>query len=254
MLLTIMSEAAPSSAPWEHRGEKVSSMVAREIVRDIAQRKLQPGDMLEPESVMLQRYQVARASLREALRILEVHGLVRMKPGPGGGPIVSNVDSREFGRMATLFFQVLGIEFSELVEARLFLEPLMARLAAQRHDPDSHEELRRIVEWGRTAIDDEEWLDASNAFHAKVLSMSGNGLMSIVARAMKDIFTERASAVYVAGRRGRVRRQVHADIAEAIIAGESEVAENLMREHMSDYAKTVAKREPQLMNEVVDWR
>lgn len=251
-MLTIMSELA--SATWDRRSEKVSSAIAREIVRDLAQRKLAPGDMLEPESVMLQRYQVARASLREALRILEVHGLVRMKPGPGGGPVVSGVDSREFGRMATLFFQVQGIEFNELVETRLILEPMMTRLAAERHDPDENEELRKIVEWGRAVKADEEWLDASNAFHAKVLSMSGNGLMSLFARAIKDIFTERASGVYLPRRGDKARGRVHAEIAEAIISGDADLAEDLMREHMSDYAKKVSKREPQLMNEVVDWR
>ncbi|MFF5991723.1 MULTISPECIES: FadR/GntR family transcriptional regulator [Prauserella] len=248
-----MTDNAASGAAWERRSEKVSAIIAREIVRDIAKRDLKPGDMLESESVMLQRYQVARASLREALRVLETHGLVRMKPGPGGGPVVSEVDSREFGRMATLFFQVLGIQFSELVEARLIIEPLIARLAAQRHDPDDNDELRAIVKQGFEASTDAEWLVASNAFHAKVLSMSGNGLLDIFARAMKDIFTERASGVYVARKRGHVRR-VHAEIADAIIAGDAEVAERLMHEHMSEYAKTVARREPQLMNEVVDWR
>lgn len=242
-----------ASIAWERRGEKVSSTIARDIVREIAQKHLAPGDTLESESAMLERYQVARASLREALRILEVHGLVRMKPGPGGGPVVSEVDSREFGRMATLFFQVLDIRFSELVEARLILEPLVARLAAERHDPGDNDELRAIVEQGNKAKEDKEWLEASNDFHAKVLSMSGNGLLNIFARAMKDIFTERASAVYVASKRSRVKR-AHAEIAEAIIDGDAEVAEQLMREHMTEYAKTVNKREPQLMNEVVDWR
>ncbi|NKQ55794.1 FadR family transcriptional regulator [Amycolatopsis sp. K13G38] len=253
MLPIIVSEIGSAGPAWGRRGEKVSSIIAREIVRDIAQRKLAPGDMLESESVMLQRYQVARASLREALRILEVHGLIRMKPGPGGGPVVSEVDSAEFGRMATLFFQVQGIQFSELVEARLILEPLIARLAAQRHDPGDNDELRQIVQQGFAAKTDAEWLAASNAFHAKVLSMAGNGLLSIFSRAMKDIFTERASSVYVPRRRDKVR-QVHADIADAIIEGKAEVAEQLMREHMSDYAKATAKREPHLMNEVVDWR
>ncbi len=249
-----MSEVgAAASIAWARRGEKVSSTVARDIVREIAKEQLAPGDTLESEGAMLERYQVARASLREALRILEVHGLVRMKPGPGGGPVVSEVDSREFGRMATLFFQVLDIRFSELVEARLILEPLVARLAAERHDPEDNDELRAIVERGHAADDDSEWLEASNAFHAKVLSMSGNGLLNIFARALKDIFTERASAVYVATKRKRVK-QTHSEIAEAIIAGDAEQAEHLMREHMNEYVKTVSKREPQLMNEVVDWR
>src|SRR5699024_9522175 len=143
MMLTIMSEVGPAAGiAWERRGEKVSSTIAREIVREIAHDHLAPGARLESESVMLERYQVARASLREALRILEVHGLVRMKPGPGGGPVVSEVDSRDFGRMATLFFQVLDIRFAELVEARLILEPLVARLAAERHDAEDNDELR----------------------------------------------------------------------------------------------------------------
>ncbi|MBK1787341.1 FadR/GntR family transcriptional regulator [Prauserella cavernicola] len=242
--------ASPAS---ERRSEKVSSLVAREIVRDIAARGLGPGDTLEPESEMMQRYQVARASLREALRILEVHGLIRMKPGPGGGPVVSDVDSREFGRTMTLFLQAKGIRFSELVEARLIIEPLAARLAATRHDPADNDDLRRIVQEGLDAEGDAQWLAASNAFHAKVMSMAGNGLIDLFARALKDIFTERASSVYVARRRGHVRR-THAEIADAIIDGDADVAEELMRAHMEEYVRTVGRREPQLMGEIVDWR
>lgn len=202
---------------------------------------------------MLQRYQVARGSLREALRILEVHGLIRMKPGPGGGPVVSEVDSRDFGRMATLFFQVFDIRFSELVEARLIIEPLVARLAAERRDPDDNAELRTIVQRGFDAQEVGEWLEATGDFHAKVLSMSGNGLLSLFALALKDVFTDRASTVYIPQEGDRVRR-VHAEIADAIVKGDAEAAERLMRDHMSEYAQKVAEREPYLMDEVVDWR
>ena len=125
------ANAPAGEAAWDRRSEKVSAVIAREIVRDIARQQLAPGTTLESESAMLRRYQVARASLREALRILETHGLIRIKPGPGGGPVVSNVTSAAFGRMATLFFQVQGIRFGELVEARLILEQVMARLAAE---------------------------------------------------------------------------------------------------------------------------
>lgn len=102
-----MSESRrPAPGPsWERRAEKVSVTVAKEIVHDIARQRLAPGSVLESEGAMLRRYRVARASLREALRILEIHGLIRIKPGPGGGPVVAGVDSGDFGRMATLFFQ-----------------------------------------------------------------------------------------------------------------------------------------------------
>src|SRR5215211_3941173 len=81
------------------RAEKVSEVVARSIVQDIAARRLPPGTMLPSESVMLDRYRVGRASLREGLRILEIQGLITIKPGPGGGPMVATASSHDFGRM-----------------------------------------------------------------------------------------------------------------------------------------------------------
>src|SRR5262245_29141890 len=158
----------PSDPAWDRRSEKVSAIIAREIVRDIARQKLAPGTTLESESAMLRRYQVARASLREALRILETHGLIRIKPGPGGGPVVSNVSSADFGRMATLFFQVRDIRFGELVEARLILEPMMARLAAARQNPADNDDIKAIAKAGLEARDDASWRVASRAFHDKV--------------------------------------------------------------------------------------
>jgi GntR family transcriptional regulator, transcriptional repressor for pyruvate dehydrogenase complex len=251
MLGTIMSNPGPV---WDRRSEKVSAVIAREIVRDIARQKLAPGTTLESESAMLRRYQVARASLREALRILETHGLIRIKPGPGGGPVVSDVDTGDFGRMATLFFQVLDIRFAELVEARLILEPVMARLAAQRQNPRDNKDLKELAQAGFDAKDDASWRTASRAFHDKVLSMSGNGLLNLFAGALHDIFSDRVSALFAKGKQREQVKQVHADIAEAIAAGNADVAERLMREHMNDYKTMVAKREPKLLDEVVDWR
>jgi GntR family transcriptional regulator, transcriptional repressor for pyruvate dehydrogenase complex len=248
------SAAPTSDATWDRRSEKVSAVIAREIVRDIARQKLAPGTTLASESAMLRRYQVARASLREALRILETHGLIRIKPGPGGGPVVSNVTTASFGRMATMFFQVRDIRFRELVEARLILEPVMARLAAERRNPADNEELKAIAQAGFDADDDATWRAASRAFHDKVLSMSGNGLLNLIAGALNDIFADRISGLLYAGRPREQVKKVHAEIAEAVSSGDAERAESLMREHMNNYTKAVAKREPKLLDEVVDWR
>jgi GntR family transcriptional regulator, transcriptional repressor for pyruvate dehydrogenase complex len=248
------SVVLPSEAAWDRRSEKVSAVIARQIVRDIAQQRLAPGTTLESESAMLRRYQVARASLREALRILETQGLIRIKPGPGGGPVVSDVDAGDFGRMATLFFQVNDIRFAELVEARLILEPMMARLAAVREHSGDEAELRAIVKAGFEADDDVSWRAASRAFHDKVLSMSGNGMLNLFAGALHAIFADRVSGLHYTGRRREQVKKIHAEIADAIVAGDADVAERLMREHMTDYKKAVAKLDAKLLDEVVDWR
>ena len=130
--------------------EKVAEVVAREIVHDIVRRNLKPGTKLPPESEMLATYQLGRASLREALRILEVQGLIVIRPGRGGGPVVANFSSRDFGRMSTLHFHVGRATFRDLVQARMVMEPVMAGLAAQRADDVAKESsTRRWRECGR---------------------------------------------------------------------------------------------------------
>jgi GntR family transcriptional repressor for pyruvate dehydrogenase complex len=236
------------------RGEKVASLVARQIVRTIVDEGLTPGAPLEPEALMLDRFGVSRASLREALRILETQGLITIKPGPGGGPSVADVDSTNFARMSTLFFQVLRVRFREVVEARLIIEPFMAALAAARHDPELEDELLAIVQKGNEAEGDSEWLAASDEFHGMVLSMSGNALLNLVGKALKDIYTDRvAGLTFPSPERNHVR-EVHGKIAKAIVRGDAKVAERLMRDHMSEYAHNVERRHPGLLDEIVDWR
>jgi DNA-binding FadR family transcriptional regulator len=242
------------SAPWGRRTEKVAAVLARQIVRDIADRKLPPGTPLEPESAMVERYQISRASLREALRILEIQGLIAIKPGPGGGPLVSDVDSRDFGRMSTLYYQVLGVRFREVVEARLIIEPVMAKLAADHEDPEAKQRLGEIAKAGWATEGNDEWLEASDAFHGQVVGMSGNTLLGLVARSLKNIYTDRVSGLtFPDAERDNVRK-VHDAIAKAIMAGDGNKSRRLMEAHMREYADSIAARNPTLMDEVVDWR
>ena len=109
-------------AVGKRRTEKISEIIAREIIRDC--RGMPPGTMLPSEAKLLELYRVSRASLREALRLLEVQGLIIMRPGPGGGPMVAEADSAHFGRMASLFFHMSGATYRQTLEARLNLEPI----------------------------------------------------------------------------------------------------------------------------------
>jgi DNA-binding FadR family transcriptional regulator len=229
--------------------------VARDIVRQMAADKMPSGSTLPSEAQMLAQYDVGRASLREALRVLEVHGLISIKPGPRGGPIVSGVNGRDFGRMATLYFQVGKATFRELTEARLVMEPVMARLAAGRRDPEHLAELERVLEEGRSlalAVDD-LYLRSTRDFHSVIAGMSGNRILDLFGRALKEIFTDRVSGLLFPASRRQQVREVHEAIAKAIFKGEASRAERLMREHMEEFAAFVEQRHPGLMSEVVDW-
>ena len=111
---------------------------------------------------MMAEYGVGRGTLREALRILEVNGLIASRPGPGGGPVVMEASTHDFGRMASLFFNARGVTLRDLMEARLIMEPIAARLAAERHDPDSTVRLREM-DFDATK-DDERYLNTSSDF------------------------------------------------------------------------------------------
>ena len=80
----VQSNADMTDQP--RRTAKTAETVSAAIVHDVVSRRLAPGDMLPSEAAMLSQYKVSRASLREGLRLLEVQGLIRLKPGPAAGP------------------------------------------------------------------------------------------------------------------------------------------------------------------------
>jgi GntR family transcriptional repressor for pyruvate dehydrogenase complex len=238
------------------RTEKVSEVIARQIVKDIVTSGLTPGSTLPPETQMLQRFKVGRASLREALRILEVHGLITIKSGPGGGPIVGAADAADFGRMSALYFEMSGATFRELVETRLVLEPVMARRAAMRNDPQLVESLRAMVEEAdRTDLQNSsDYGRVSSDFHSAITGASGNRILDLMGRAIKEVFMERISGmVFPAKDRERIRDE-HEEVVDAIAKGNADKAEALMHAHMQEFADRVAKRYPGMLDEVVDWR
>jgi DNA-binding FadR family transcriptional regulator len=233
------------------RGDKVSEAIARDIVRRIGAEGLTPGTQLPPEAKMLEEYRVGRGSLREALRILEVHGLISIKPGPRGGPTVDQVRTSNFGRMASLYFQMDGVTFRELIEARLTMEPVLARRAAEVGDPEL---LPELAAYEHVARSDEEYLEHATGFHQLVAIMSGNRIMSLFGQSLSDVVRDRVTdSLYPKSRRREILG-THGDIARAITVGDAALAERLMREHMEDYVAQAKRRHPGLMHEVVDWR
>lgn len=260
---TTNGESPPPAADRRRRRtEKTAEWVAREILSDIVDRGLQPGAKLAPQAEMLEDFGVGRASLREALRILETHGLISIKPGPGGGPVVSGVHGSDFGRMATVFLHASGATFRELVDARLAIEPLMARQAAERQRRDAPPALKEALERGRKVVEgrdvaregDRAYVAAATSFHDAVTGQSGNRVLDLIARALKEIYIERIrEIVYEPGERDRIL-EAHDEIADAILAGDGDTAERLMREHMDEYVDVIAKKFPGVMDEVVEWR
>ena len=249
--------APPRNTVPQGRTEKISEVVAREIIQDVVARDLQPGAMLPPENVMLSTYGVGRASLREALRILEVQGLITIKPGRGGGPLVADTSSRDFGNMATLYFQVARATFRDLVQARMLIEPMMAGRAATSCTDVVRVRLQQALDATHAALDagdDPSYMAATGSFHSLIAAVSGNPIIDLYSHSLQHIYRDRVGGTaFPTQTRKQVARK-HEVTANAIFAGDARRAERLMREHMAEYGEHVAERFPGLLDEIVDWR
>lgn len=233
------------------RQEKVSEKVAREILDTIVSEDLPLGASLPSEAAMLDQFGVGRASLREALRLLETQGIIRIKPGPKGGPVVQGSTSEDFGRVATLHFQYARATFRELVEARLTMEPMMAAVAASKRDPDMVARLRAVVD--REVTDEPAYRDVTDSFHELVAGMSGNRVLDLLGRSLRDVYVMRLRELAHPPDEREYVLEAHSAIADAIEEGDADRAGQLMREHMEAFAERVAERFPGMLDELIAW-
>lgn len=244
------SPLTPSRTPLRRRPDKISATIAREIVADV--RGKAPMSMLPPEAVMLEKYQVGRASLREALRVLEAHGIIALRPGPGGGPMVAPLDPVQFARMSTLYLHLMDATYREVLESRLTIEPVMARLAAQREDREALALLEEYISLAEPT-DESEYMVQTGGFHGLLCSLSGNRVLDLYAESLRLTYAERIEGMVFPP---EVRQEIlndHRRIARAVIAGNASRAEKLMRAHMDDFLAQSAERNSGVLDEVVQW-
>ena len=237
------------------RTEKVPTVLARAIQREVVEQNLQPGDVLGSEAVMLARFGVGRASLREALRILENHGIIRIKPGPGGGPVVNEVTSDDWGRSMSIHLHSARATFRDLLEARIIMEPVVAGLAASRLTPDTREAILAAAAAGRAAMSDpsEAWSSTAEDFHAAVTQASGNRVVGLFSSSLISIHKARVGSSFPNDER-EATCLVHDRIAAAVAEGDSSRAEGLMRRHLTELVAAIDAWMPAQMDELIDWR
>ena len=103
--------------------ERAAVRIARKLVSEIRRRRLRPGMQLAAEHRMVEELGVARATVREALRFLELQGALRIKAGPGGGPVVSAPGADHLASVLSLHLQFADASFRSVVEARRSIYP-----------------------------------------------------------------------------------------------------------------------------------
>src|ERR1700686_1570518 len=115
---------------------KASDVLARELRERILSGELVEGIALPPERELVKQTQMSRATVREALRILEVQNLVRVRAGRAGGAFVQRPTTKSMASSVSLMIRGQKIKLADLMETREALEPFCAELAARNRTDD----------------------------------------------------------------------------------------------------------------------
>jgi DNA-binding FadR family transcriptional regulator len=233
------------------RALKTSERVALDIVHDIVVRGLRSGDRLPLEAAMVDQYQVSRASLREALRLLEVQGLIRLKPGPGGGPVVGRVEAANLARTATLYFHLCAATYEQLLATQVLFEPICAQLAAK------HAERRAVMEPffdPAEPVTEPEYREACVRFHDAVYRLAENPVATLLTEAVTHIVSDHVTATMDPVPLRSAILEEHAALARAIAAGHAEKARRLMTSHFQAQHDYYRHHWPARLGELIEWR
>jgi GntR family transcriptional repressor for pyruvate dehydrogenase complex len=196
---------------------------------------LKPGTRLPPERQLAAHFKVARSSLRQALKVLEMMGVITQKIGDGS---YLNEDASAVLAVPMEFLFLLdGISVEELTELRILIEPALAAKAAERATAEDIALLRQSVKDLETSKHDRVRLISSDLlFHKVIFEASGNRLMGrlfhTIHRAMLDMMMYTSQAVDL-----EHTVAFHKPILAAIEQRDAAMASKLMSDHMNDAAK-----------------
>ena len=233
--------AAPAATPSPPAAARAWRVVLEKIETDLLDGTLRPGDRLAPERELAATLGVGRSSVREALRVLEVMGLIRTGTGSGptSGAII--IATPQGGMSALLRLQVAaqGFPLDDVVSTRLVLESAVVHALAT--DPARSTDAARAVVDAMDADDltPSEFLALDAQLHLALAEESGN---VVIAAMMAGLRTAIESYVQEGAARirdwdataTRLRREHHA-ILDAVDAGDADRARTLVHDHITGY-------------------
>ena len=240
-----------------NRPLKTAEAFARDLVHEIVNRGLRTGDKLPSEAVMLEQFGISRESLREGLRLLEVQGLITIRRGPGGGPIVGHLDPANLGRTSTLYYHLAGGTYAELLEAWVVTEVMLAERAARNPD---REAVRAAMQpfLGLPAADEDEQLTgfvlSHTRFHAVLAALAENRVLEMMLQTIGQIVTH-----HVLGHADprHDREMIEADhlaVAKAVAAGAPQKAAKAMEQHITTMIDVYREHLGAQLHDFIDWR
>ena len=226
-----MQNAIPSKPV---KPKKSAEIVAGRLRLAIVSGDLSKGQDLPVERNLIESFGVSRATMREALRILETEGLLEITRGAKGGARVIGPTLALAAHAVGMVLQEKGTLIADVQIARQIIEPPAARMVAERGSPEAVTKLEAIIAEEELAVGTKNRPFLAMKFHETLVQLSGNDTLSTFLLVLHEIH-EGVAIALAEEKKGATRNdktiETHKALVEFIKAGDGVGAENLWRDY-----------------------
>ena len=229
------------------RSPKTAELVAHSLRRMIVDGQLKDGDFLPYEADLMTHFKVSRPSIREAVRVLESDRLVEVRRGARTGARVCVPGPEVVARPAGLLLALSGTTLTDVMTARIGIEPYAAGLLAKDGTASAHRQLRRLIDEIPQAWETGQLATATTDFHRRLVELSGNATLTMIAGMLHEIFEKHMAAALTNAQNVVSKAQYtklirsYTKLADLVSARKSTEAEAHWRRHMENAGAALLK-------------
>ncbi len=218
----------------------VPVQIVNYFLDSISSNELKNKERLPAERTLCELMGVGRSTLREALRILEMMGVIEKKVD---GTYVHIQEEAIIRDAVALDFAVGITNYAELVEIRNFMGVETIVLAAQNRSEDDLEKLRGLCDKMHTSLNDiEQYANSSTEFHISIARATHNSILAEIFEAMRYVMYDyQKNNMRTLGEVLRSYHE-HLELLKALERGDAAECEQLMRVHL-DYTQNLYERD-----------
>jgi len=245
------------SIPRPTKRLKIADLICEDIKHWIVMEKLEPGDRLPNEKALMERYECAKGTIREALRVLEIEGLIRLKTGPGGGAIIHEVTTDPASRALRNFLHFQHVDGSQVYQLRRLVEVEIADSVVGRLDESTMTRLKENIERCRRPHEDElsqrQHRMLELEFHNLLAECCPNPLLRFISQFLNDLLRDLVviKKAYKPERHAfdEANIRYHIALLDAFTAKDRARVRELMHEHMCDAERHMSALEGEMANQ-----
>jgi GntR family transcriptional repressor for pyruvate dehydrogenase complex len=228
------------------KSNKISEHIIEQVRKAIFEGRLKPGDKLPSERELVENFKVSKATLREALRSLEVLGFLEIRKGASGGPYVTEVDMKKARDSFTNFLHFKNLSLRNLSEVRIILEPHIAEKAATAITEEDLKRLEELNEESNYDLKNDIPIEARKneiEFHRIIASVTGNPILMFILDFVENLLIDTKDILQPSKEFSQKVLNAHRRIYKALLERNPQKAREEMIRHVREVERDLVATE-----------